>query len=86
MNLEKMRIAYKPKGFELDKGNRSYWNALELSLSKNPAHATATVKHWTGRTICKASTREWAIEKFLYNNTDLAAVKIVGKVLGGSFI
>jgi len=45
-------------------------------------HSTATVTHWSGRIVCSASTEEWAIRKFLYNLTDAAAVKIVGKVLG----
>ena len=80
MNLEKMRIGLKPRGFYADKGEKRYWNALELSISKT--HTTATVTHWTGRKVCSASTREWAIEKFLYNKTDAAAVKIVGNVLG----
>jgi len=80
MNLEKMRIGYKPTGFLADKKNREYWNALELSISGT--HTTATVTHWTGRNVCSASTKEWAIQKFLYNYTDLAALKIVGQVIG----
>ena len=80
MNLEKMRIGLKPKGFSADKGQKEYWNALELSISSK--NTTATVTHWTGRRVCSASTSEWAIEKFLYNKNDLAALKIVGKVLG----
>ena len=43
---------------------------------------TATVTHWTGRIVCRASTKEWAIRKFLYNYTDNAAVKGVGKIIG----
>ena len=80
MNLEKMRIGYKPTGFLADKKNREHWNALELSISGT--HTTATVTHWTGRNVCSASTKEWAIQKFLYNYTDLAALKIVGQVIG----
>lgn len=80
MNLEKMRIGYKPSGFLVDKGKRDYWNGLTLSISGQ--HTTAAIKHWTGRKVCSASTQEWAIQKFLYSNTDLAAVKIVAKVLG----
>lgn len=86
LNLEKMRIGYKPQGFLGDKGTRRYWNALSLNISPNPVHTTAKVSHWTGRVICSASTKEWAIQKFLYNNADLAAVKIVGKVLGTYFV
>ena len=32
--------------------------------------------------MCRASTKEWAINKFLYNYTDAAALQIVAKVLG----
>ena len=32
--------------------------------------------------MCRASTQEWAIKKFLYNYTDAAALQIVAKVLG----
>ena len=64
MNLEKMRIGYKPNGFLADKTNREHWNALELSISTN--HTIASVTHWTGRKVCSASTKEWAIQKFLY--------------------
>ena len=80
MNLEKMRIAPKPEGFEGDLGKRNFWNGLNLSISAN--HTSASVTHWTGRKVCSASTKEWPIQKFLYSNSDLAAVKIVGKVLG----
>ncbi len=38
--------------------------------------------HWTGRRVCLASTREWAIRRFLYNNTDATAVQAVGRVIG----
>ena len=80
MNLEKMRIGYKPNGFLADKRKREHWNALELSITGS--HTIATVTHWTGRRVCSASTKEWAIQKFLYNYTDLAALKIVGQVIG----
>ena len=75
-----MRIGYKPNGFLADKRNREHWNALELSITGS--HTIATVTHWTGRRVCSASTKEWAIQKFLYNYTDLAALKIVGQVIG----
>ena len=53
---------------------------LDLTISQK--HTTALVTHWTGRVVCRASTAEWAISKFLYSNTDLAAIEIVGKVIG----
>ncbi len=80
MNLERMRIARKPSGFPLERRDREFWNRLDLSLSQQ--HTTAQVTHWSGRTVCEASTREWAIRRFLYNNTDAAAVQAVGRVIG----
>ena len=47
MNLEKMLIGYKPKGFFMERGKRDFWNRLDLSMSGG--HTTAVVKHWTGR-------------------------------------
>ncbi len=41
MNLERMRIGQKPKGFELDRKEVHYWNKLELSISQQ--HTTAEV-------------------------------------------
>merc|ERR1719219_2813954 len=75
-----MRIGFKPKGFGADRAKKEYWNALELSITST--HTTATVTHWSGRKVCSASTKEWAIRKFLYNYTDSAALKCVGAVVG----
>merc|ERR1719412_1750399 len=80
MNLEKMTIGYKPSGYPMEKRKRTYWNALDLAITGQ--HTTATVTHWTGRIVCSASTKEWAIRKFLYNYTDAAALKCVGKIIG----
>jgi len=80
MNLEKMRIGFKPSGFPSESRNRSFWNSLDLYISGH--HTTAIVTHWTGRKVCQASTKEWAIRKFLYNYTDIAALKCVGTVIG----
>ena len=41
MNLERMRIGRKPRGFDLDKGTREYWNKLALEISNS--HTTAVV-------------------------------------------
>lgn len=79
MNLERMGIGYKPRGFPLERQNRNYWNRLELNISGK--HTTATVAHWTGRKVCSASTREFEIAKFLHNNTDMAALQAVGKIV-----
>ena len=79
MNLEKMLIGKKPRGFDMENKTRQYWNKLELEISG--AHTTATVTHWTGRVVARASTQEWSIRQFLYNLTDQAALKVVGQVI-----
>ena len=79
MNLEKMLIGKKPRGWQLENRSRNYWNKLELEISNS--HTTATVTHWTGRLVAKASTQEWSIRQFLYNLTDGAALKVVGQVI-----
>ena len=79
MNLEKMLIGNKPRGWQLENRSRNFWNKLELEISNS--HTTATVTHWTGRLVAKASTQEWSIRQFLYNLTDGAALKVVGQVI-----
>merc|ERR1719282_951105 len=79
MNLEKMLIGKKPRGWELENRNRNYWNKLELEISNS--HTTAIVTYWTGRVVARASTQEWSIRQFLYNLTDGAALKVVGQVI-----
>ena len=32
MNLERMGMGYKPKGFPMEREPRNYWNKLELSI------------------------------------------------------
>ncbi|XP_040569508.1 large ribosomal subunit protein uL18m [Lepeophtheirus salmonis] len=80
LNLEHMKIGYKPQGFLLDKKSVSYWNRLFLEISQN--HTTAKVIHWTGRPVAQASTREWAIRKHLYNYTDATALHLLGTIIG----
>jgi len=48
MNLEKMRIGFKPSGFSADKGQKQYWNALELSISSKN---TTARPHGSPRTL-----------------------------------
>ena len=55
LNLEKMLIGKKPRGFDMENKTRQYWNKLELEISG--AHTTATVTHWTGRIVARASTQ-----------------------------
>ncbi|XP_050430176.1 39S ribosomal protein L18, mitochondrial [Adelges cooleyi] len=78
-NLEKLRIAYKPAGYHLEKPGREFWNKLQISTSKR--HVTASVLHHTGAIPILASTAEWAIRKQLYSTLDKTAYATIGKVL-----
>ena len=49
MNLERMLIGYKPKGFPMERNKRAYWNRLDLGIKGG--HTTAVIKHWTGREV-----------------------------------
>lgn len=80
MNLERMGVGYKPQGFPMEREPRNYWNRMFLSVKNR--HTTARVVHWSGRLVAEASTREWAIAKFLYNYTDVAALETVAKAIG----
>ena len=59
-----------------------FYDSFHSFIIFQSQHVTATVTHWTGRTVCSASTKEWAIRKFLYNYTDNAALKCVAKIIG----
>ncbi|XP_030376393.1 39S ribosomal protein L18, mitochondrial [Scaptodrosophila lebanonensis] len=78
-NLERLRIAYKPRGYHLEKPGRSYWHTLEIGMSSR--YVTASVKHFENGTILSASTSEWAIKQQLYKTNDTAAYVNLGRVL-----
>ncbi|OXA62374.1 39S ribosomal protein L18, mitochondrial [Folsomia candida] len=78
-NLEKLRIAEKISGWDLEKEGRSYWNKLTIELTGR--HITAKVVHVLGQIPVSASTNEWCIKKFLYNTRDSVSAKTIGQVL-----
>ncbi|VVC29595.1 Hypothetical protein CINCED_3A011098 [Cinara cedri] len=78
-NLEKMRIAYKPAGYHLEKPGHEFWHKLQITISKR--HVTASVLHHTGMVPIQVSTAEWAIRKQLYSTLDKVAYTTIGKVL-----
>ncbi|KAL5242197.1 hypothetical protein ACI65C_009607 [Semiaphis heraclei] len=78
-NLEKLRIAYKPAGYHLEKPGREFWHKLQVTTSKR--HVTASVLHHTGMVPIMASTAEWAIRKQLFSTLDKMAYITIGKVL-----
>ncbi|KAL7735051.1 hypothetical protein ACLKA6_016962 [Drosophila palustris] len=78
-NLERLRIAYKPSGYHLEKPGRSYWHTLEINTSGR--YVSADVKHFENGTILSASTSEWAIKQQLYKTNDTSAFVNLGHVL-----
>ncbi|EDW47624.1 39S ribosomal protein L18, mitochondrial [Drosophila sechellia] len=78
-NLERLRIAYKPGGYHLEKPGRSYWHTLEINASGR--YVSADVKHFENGTILSASTSEWAIKQHLYKTNDTSAFVNLGRVL-----
>lgn len=78
-NLEKLRIAYKPKGYHLEKPFRNFWH--KLVISRTGRHISAKVIHNSGPAVISASTTEWCIRKYLYRTNDTSAYINVAKVL-----
>lgn len=78
-NLERLRIAYKPTGYHLEKPGRSYWHTLEINTSGR--YVSADLKHFENGTILSASTSEWAIKQQLYKTKDTSAFVNLGRVL-----
>lgn len=78
-NLEKLRIAYKPIGYHLEKPGRTFWHKLDLNVSGK--YVTAEVKHFENGPVLSASTSEWAIKKHLFRTKDTSAFVNLGRVL-----
>ncbi|XP_037942080.1 39S ribosomal protein L18, mitochondrial-like [Teleopsis dalmanni] len=70
-NLEKLRVAYKPNGYLLEKPGRSYWHKLELNITNR--YISAEVKHFENGPVVTASSSEWAIKKQLFKTNDASA-------------
>ncbi|KOC64558.1 39S ribosomal protein L18, mitochondrial [Habropoda laboriosa] len=78
-NLERLRIARKPKGYALDKCGESYWHKLTVKSSQR--YCTAEIYHFENGPVISASSQEWGIKKQLYSTNDTTAFKFVGQVL-----
>jgi len=77
--LEKLRIAEKATGWDLEKQELSFWHKLSLELTGQ--HVNAKIVHVFGRVPITASTNEWCIKKYLYSTKDLCAARTIGEVL-----
>ena len=52
-----------------------------LVIKQTNRHSMAYIEHHSGSVILSASTKEWAVKKFLTSNLDLKAMESIGKVL-----
>ncbi|KAJ6635243.1 39S ribosomal protein L18, mitochondrial [Pseudolycoriella hygida] len=77
-NLERLRIAYKPKGYHLEEPGRNFWHKLELTT--NSQTVTAQIVHFRNGPVLQASTNEWPIRKHLYKTNDTSAYVNLARV------
>jgi large subunit ribosomal protein L18 len=52
-----------------------------LTLTETGRHLTAQVMHYSGKVVVEATTKDWAIRKQLYKNTDRAAYENLARIL-----
>ncbi|XP_060097688.1 large ribosomal subunit protein uL18m [Heteronotia binoei] len=78
-NLEQLALARKERGWRTTWPKQDYWHRLRLEQTQN--HVEANVEHCSGHIVVSASTREWAIKKYLHRTTGVAACVNVGHVL-----
>ncbi|XP_071790877.1 large ribosomal subunit protein uL18m-like [Asterias amurensis] len=78
-NLERMGVARRDKGWGQSHPRRSYWH--KLHFEKSNRHIKAYVQHYNGSVVVSASTKEWAIKKFVYSTSDVAAAENIGRIL-----
>ncbi|XP_045607936.1 large ribosomal subunit protein uL18m [Procambarus clarkii] len=78
-NMEMLRLAHKPQGWELEASSPKYW--YKLNLEQSNRHTTGQVVHYTGTIVVSASTREWSIKQQLYSTADVNAAENIGRIL-----
>ncbi|KAK0181061.1 hypothetical protein PV327_003378 [Microctonus hyperodae] len=78
-NLELLRIARKPRGFQLERCSRQYWH--KLIIERTTRSVTLAIEHYMNGIVVSASTKEWPIKKQLYRAQDSAAYLNLGRIL-----
>ena len=63
-NLELLGIAKKRRGWRYQSPSREFYHCLVFN--KTNYSITGEVKHANGNTVVSASTKEWALRKFLF--------------------
>ncbi|KAF7253783.1 39S ribosomal protein L18, mitochondrial [Varanus komodoensis] len=78
-NLEQLAVARKERGWHTTWPTHEYWNRLRLERTQR--HVEGYVEHWSGHIVVSASTKEWAIKKYLHKTSGVTACRNVGRVL-----
>lgn len=80
-NLELLALARKERGWGTVWPSREFWHRLRVIRTQH--HIEAVVEHRNGQVVVSASTREWAIKKYLYSTRNVVACESIGRVLAG---
>lgn len=78
-SLEFMGLARKQKGWRFQAPRNDYY--YKLVFEKTNWNINTYIVHSSGEIIVSASTKEWAIRKYLYSCIDVTAAKNIGYVL-----
>ncbi|KAM8788108.1 large ribosomal subunit protein uL18m [Rhynchonycteris naso] len=78
-NLELLAVARKERGWGTVWPSREFWHRLRVIRTQH--HIEAFVEHRSGQVVVSASTREWAIRKYLYSTRNVVACENIGRVL-----
>ncbi|GAB1598120.1 39S ribosomal protein L18, mitochondrial-like [Argonauta hians] len=77
--LDFMGLSRKQSGWVLQAPYRNYYYKLIFSRSK--WNINSYILHSSGDIVVSASTKEWAIKKFLYSCRDTTAAKCIGTMM-----
>lgn len=78
-NLEQLAFEKKPTGFWLDKSPESDWN--KLILDQSGRHLRAVLRHWSGKVLIEASTKEPQLGSYFRSTNTIQAATILGQVM-----
>lgn len=78
-NLEMLRIAKKPAGYDMDADRKCFWYRLEFRQVGRQVQAA--VRHHTGAVVLTASSGEWPLQSRLPSISNVVAAATVGQVI-----
>ncbi|XP_043260227.1 39S ribosomal protein L18, mitochondrial [Colletes gigas] len=78
-NLERLRIAWKPIGYTLEKPGFAFWHKLNVHTSQR--YVSAEIEHYKNGPVIIVSSQELGIKSQLYRTKDVSTYVCVGRVL-----